>query len=257
MAAVALTKTLKSFVKAHLPRAFNVGPAVVQLFLNDGRETSLSLLNFPAFLAPKEAQAYEYRVWVYDEDGHEKASTRVSVAPFGAVDVNLRERFGSQLPAFGMVAVRIEPTSLLSFRDGHLGRIRSHFFALYSDRDMNSIGLVHPQTSLGSPVDSQRRWVSNLRLDPRRLRKLEMFQVNPSRESVTSEAFLQSEEDEVLATHREAIPSYGTRRAVFDIESIESRCAVFSVGLHGLAAANGKPILFLHYRDGSFSCCHA
>jgi hypothetical protein len=61
----------------------------------------------------------------------------------------------------------------------------------------------------------------------------------------------------VLARSQARIPPRGTRRVEFDLAPLAGRHPVVCVGLRGLAAANGKPILFLHFRDGSFTCCHA
>lgn len=249
----ALAKTVKSFIKTHLPRGANLGPAVVQLFLNDGRKTHISLINFPAFLAPHEAGHYSYELCMYGPDGRAIGEKQIDLPLFGSIDVDLIKTFGSQLPSYGMVTARIKPQNYLYLKDRHLGRIRPHFFAFYTDSTMNSLGLVHPQINLDTVVEPNRRWVSNLQLDPQSVMELELFQINPSLQSLESEAFLEDTAGNVLATRKELIPPYGTRRVLFNLKE---RNEIFSVGLQGLAAANGKPLLFMHFKDGSFSCCH-
>src|SRR6185295_2484339 len=101
--------TLKAFAKTHLPRGMNVGPAVVQLFLNDGRRTRLGLNNFPAFFAPTRAVEYRYRVRIFDEEGRDAGRAVVALARYGAADVGLNSLFGAALPRYGIVAARIEP----------------------------------------------------------------------------------------------------------------------------------------------------
>ena len=66
----------KAVIKRHLPRGLNVGPAVVQLFLNDGRSTRLGLVNFPSFLAPTCAIDYRYALRAYDESGRPERDRR-------------------------------------------------------------------------------------------------------------------------------------------------------------------------------------
>lgn len=257
MTAAALQKKFKSLVKAHLPRGANLGPAVVQLFLNDGqRRTHVSLMNFPAFLAPQAAAEYVYRLRIYDRDGRVLRTQQIDLPRFGATDADLADVFGDALPAFGMIAVRIAPRRALYFGDRHLGRIRPHFYTLYTGPAMESLGLVHPQTSLDEPCAPERQWLSNLQLDPQRVRKLEVFQVNPSRQPLKSEVFLANAAGETLNKVEEVIPACGTRRAEFDLSAFAEKGEPVSVGLRGLAAANGKPILFMHFPDGSFTCCH-
>jgi hypothetical protein len=193
---------------------------------------------------------------IYNPDGREVGETRLDLSRFGAIEVSLADVFSSSLPSYGMVAARIEPCNSFFFGDRHLGRIRPNFFTLYAGPTMDSMGLIHPQTSLDAPCDPARRWLSNLQIDLRHVRKLEVFQINPSREAIESEVFLQGADGCVLENAKELIPAHGTRRAMFNLEPLESRCETLSVGLHGLAAANGKPILFMHFRDGSFTCCH-
>lgn len=248
---------LKTFAKRHLPRGMNVGPAVVQLFLNDGRTTRIGLNNFPAFFAPSQAVEYRYRLRIFDEEGREAGHTSVELARYGSAEVNLNALFGGALPRFGILAARIEPLQFFSLRDRHLGRIRPHVFALYASEEMDSIGLVHPQTHLDAAAAPDRRWLSNLEIDPAVVERIEIFQINPGRIAVESEVFLQAEEGEILAKSAARIPARGTRRASFELSPYAGRKKAVSVGLQGLAAANGKPILFLHFRDRSFTCCHA
>lgn len=252
-----LSPRLKSAIKTHLPRGLNLGPAVVQLFLNDGRCTRLGVANFPSFFAPEQAAGYHCHLRVFDAEGREIASTELALPPYAATEVDLSAAFGQSLPHWGMVAARIYPSSFFSLRDRHLGRIRPHFFTLYADEGMRSIGLVHPQTNLGARAAPERQWLSNLEVDPAMVQKLELFQVNPGDAPVESEAFVQTQGGTVVAAKRHDIPSHGTRRVVFDLSQIAIGEKTVSVGLRGLAAANGKPILFLHFRDGSFTCCHA
>lgn len=256
MMGLAIKQKVKFFVKSHLPRGANLGPPIVQLFLNDGRNTHLGLINFPTFLAPDETGEYVYRLCIYDADGRKLGEKQIELSRFGSIEVNLADVFAFSLPSYGMVAVRIEPRNSLYFGDRHLGRIRSNFFTLYTGPKMDSLGLIHPQTSLDAPCDPTRSWMSNLQLDPRCVRKIEVFQVNPSRQALESEVILQGSDGHLLANAKELVPAHGTRRAMFDMEPLEKFCESFSVGLRGLAAANGKPILFMHFRDGSFTCCH-
>ena len=122
---------------------------------------------------------------------------------------------------------------------------------------MDSIGLVHPQTHLDAAPAPDRRWLSNLEIDLAAVEQVELFQVNPGRAAVESEVFLQAEDGSLLARSAARIPARGTRKASFALAQYVGRNKAVSVGLQGLAAANGKPILFLHFRDRSFTCCHA
>jgi len=252
-----LSPAVRSAIKARLPRGLNVGNPIVQLLLNDGRSTRLGLVNFPSFLAPAQGVDYRYTVSVFDEDGRETGSTVVDVPRYGATEVELAEVFAERLPAMGMLAVSIRPARFLSLRDRHLGRIRPHFFTLFSSPGMESVGLVHPQTHLNAPAAPERRWLSNLLIDASAVERVELFQVNPGRVPVDTEAFLHGAQGTVLARSSARIPARGTRRVVFELKPFAAEHPSVSVGLHGLAAANGKPILFLHFRDGSFTCCHA
>jgi hypothetical protein len=253
---MAVPAALKSVVKRHLPRGLNVGPAVVQLFLNDRRTTRLGLVNFPSFLAPTRGIEYRYALRAFDESGREAGRMVVDLARYGSAEVDLRAVFGGKLPNCGMLAARIHPLNFFSLRDRHLGRIRPHFFTLYASEGMESIGLVHPQTNLGAAAEPARRWVSNLEVDVSLVERLELFQINPGRAAVHSEAFLQSSDGTVLARSASHIPPRGTRRVEFELARVAEHHKVVSVGLQGLPAANGKPILFLHFPDGSFTCCH-
>jgi hypothetical protein len=251
------TAALKSTIKRTLPRGLNIGPAVVQLFLNDGRKTRLGLSNFPSFLSPVSAADYRYELSAFDEEGREAASVLVDVPRYASVDLDMSAAFGSRLPSLGMVSARIIPVRYFSLSDRHLGRIRPQVFALYASERMESVGLVHPQTSLGAAPALDRRWVSNLEIEPATIDHIELFQVNPGDAWVQSEAFVQGPDGTMLARCSNRIPPRGTRRAVFELASLAGRHKTVSVGLNGLAAANGKPILFLHFRDASFTCCHA
>jgi hypothetical protein len=254
---IALPRPLKSAIKAHLPHELNVGAAVVQLYLNDGRSTRLGLANFPSFLAPTRGEDYRYSLHPFDQDGRAMGSATVELPRYGSREVDLTSLFGDRLPAMGMIAVRIRPVRFFSLRDRHLGRIRPHFFTLFASTRMESLGLVHPQTHLGASPAPDREWVSNLGIEPATVERVELFQINPGRGPVETQAFLQDGEGRVLARSQARIPPRGTRRVEFDLAPLAGRHPVVCVGLRGLAAANGKPILFLHFRDGSFTCCHA
>lgn len=252
-----LSAALKSAIKTRLPRGLNLGPAVVQLFLNDGRRTRLGVANFPSFFAPIDASEYFYSLRAFGPEGQEIGQGKIRVPAYGSSNVDLDSLFNSELPAWGMVAVRIQPSGFFSLHDRHLGRIRPHFFTLYADRRMESMGLVHAQTNLDAAPAPHQRWLSNLQIEPGAVAKLEVFQVNPSRAAVDSDVFLEDEQGNVLARNSARIAARGTRRAVFELAEYAERKKCISVGLQGLAAANGKPILFLHFADRSFTCCHA
>ena len=252
-----LSETLKAAIKARLPRGLNIGPPVVQLFVNDGRTTRLGMVNFPSLFAPQEAQDYCYALRAFDAEGHEVRRARLNVPRYGSAEVDLRSALGSDLPPWGMVAARIYPSHFFSLGDRHLGRIRPHFFTLYADSRMESLGLVHPQTNLDALPAPERRWVSNLEIDPAVVSAVEVFQVNPGRTPVDSEFFLQGDGGAILVRTTVHLPPRGTRRMVFALTQYSAQAGTVSVGMQGLAAANGKPILFLHFRDGSFTSCHA
>ena len=254
---IPLPRAVKSTIKANLPRGLNVGAAVVQLFLNDGRTTRLGLVNFPSLLAPTSGQDYRYHLRTFDEDGRTAGNAVVDMPRYGSAEVDLPKVFGDRLPRMGMIAVGIRPARFFSMRDRHLGRIRPHFFTLFLSPRMESVGLVHPQTHLGADAAPERHWVSNLQIDPAVVPRVELFQVNPSTRAVESEAFLQGGSGEVLTESKAVVPPRGVRRVEFDLSPYGKHDTPVCVGLRGLAAANGKPILFLHFQDGSFTSCHA
>ena len=254
---IALPRPLKSAIKAHLPRGLNLGAPVVQLFLNDGRHTRLGLVNFPSFLAPTRGVDYRYSLHPFDPEGRAAGIATVDMPRYGSMEVDLASLFGERLPAMGMIAVRIRPSRFFSLRDRHLGRIRPHFFTLFASARMESLGLVHPQTHLDASPAPEREWVSNLEIEPTAVTRIELFQINPGRAHVETEAFLQDSDGGMLDRSKARIPPRGTRRVEFDLAALTGRHRTVCVGLRGLAAANGKPILFLHFRDGSFTCCHA
>ena len=254
---IPLPRSLKTALKANLPRGLNVGAAVVQLFLNDGRTTRLGLVNFPSLLAPTSAQDYRYHLRTFDEDGGTSGQAVVDLPRYGSAEVDLPRVFGDRLPRMGMIAVGIRPARFFSMRDRHLGKIRPHFFTLFLGPRMESVGLVHPQTHLGADAAPERHWVSNLQIDPALVPRVEVFQVNPSARPVESKAYLQGGSGEVLSESNAVVPPRGVRRIEFDLSPYDKHHSAICVGLRGLAASNGKPILFLHFRDGSFTCCHA
>ncbi len=241
-------------VRNSLPRQFNVGAPVTQVFIStDQIHSRYSLTNFPSFFSPKSATTYQYLVTLFDPDGDTVAVKNVNVPSFGTLEIQPEKLFDVSLPEFGMIAADIQPSSKFHFADRHLGVIFPHFYAFYSSPSFESMALVHPQTSMGDQPTSN-HWRSNLLINPKNLKYLELFQINPGSKAWETQLFLIDEDQNQLQESRAIMSPKSARKIHWEINPESKYLHVEATGLTG---TNAKPLVFNNFKNGNFTACHS
>lgn len=248
---------IRSWVANHGPRRLNIAGPLVQLYVNDDeRTTTFTFTNFPSLYAPEGALRYRYVIECRDPDGARVGRRALTLPVFGARGVGITELFGPDLPPWGTIHVGLRPTSILSRHDQHLGRLTPHFYALYHDREMRSLALVHPQTEIWKGHTVPAEWRSSLLFDVELAEALEVFQVNPSAGPVTSELRVHDEHGNVLTRSSAELPAFGVRRERWLVQDLGADRWV-SLGADRLAAPNAKPLVFVTNHAGLVSGSHS
>jgi hypothetical protein len=132
----------------------------------------------------------------------------------------------------------------------------SHFYAFYTDETMNSCALVHPQTAFPVSACPELAGQSNLLIETAPLRALEIYQINPSSESVESTLSLLGSGRRQLIAEKATLPPHGARKTVWtsDVFADEERV---NIGFDGVPGPNAKPLVFQIFKDGAFTACHS
>jgi hypothetical protein len=248
---------VRGWLAKYRPRPLNMAGPLVQLFLNDEeRTTTFTFANFASLYAPKGAMAYRYLIECRDPDGGHLGRKEITVPIYGARAIGVSDLCDPPLPEWGTIHVRLRSTSLLNRHDQHLGLLTPHFYALYHEREMRSLALVHPQTSVCA-VDVERpEWRSNLLFDTDSVDALEVFQLNPSPRAVASELRIVDERGSVLARALSTVPAFGVRRERWVVQDLHAGRWV-SIAADHLTAPNAKPLVFATNRAGLVSGSHS
>ncbi len=237
--------------------SLQVTDAIVQLFIGSGgKNTTYTFINFPSLYSPKFAVPCRYEISLFDPSGRRVAQSQLDVPVYGTAEVRLEDLFKKELPDFGMVSARIMPFPGLKNPYPTLGRMTSHFYAIYSDANAQSLAVVHPQSRFGVRSHEDLKWTSNLLLALRDLKELEIYQINPSPDRVRTDLLLQDGKGNVLKHELSSVPAYGTRRVIWPVAELRDRDDVV-IGLDGLTAQNAKPIVFGIFKDATFNACHS
>jgi hypothetical protein len=239
-----------------LPSRLTIKPAIAQAYIGGVYESRFTLTNFPSLYSPLNATKCVYLLKMYDANGFCIAQEKISIDEFGSFEVRPNEVFGFPLPQLGMFTARIMPVNLNSYR--HLGKIASHFYALYSDKGRNSFVLVHPQTYVNELRSERQEWISGISLDAHKIRKISAIQINPTNKTIQTNLFLVTEQCCICDNYDRAgvIPPMGSRLVEWDLEELGIHNGYISVGGIGLPTNNAKPILLTHFKDGSFTGMH-
>jgi hypothetical protein len=253
-----LLRPLRNKINILLPRNLSVNPAVSQVYLGGEYETRYTLMNFPSHYSPKTAYQCIYDVALYSSEGKCVGKASLSIEPFGSLEVRPITLFGSNLPEFGMFTAKIRSPSFWTFSDRHLGKITSHFYALYTHKNEKSFALVHPQTLVDAQSGEKVDWNSGYLLDTKYIKKVIAIQINPTKKIAHSVLCLtENGVNKISKSNLEnKIPAMGARMAKWDLSENGILTGLFSVHANGLPTKNAKPILLTYFEDGTFTGMH-
>lgn len=246
---------MKRSAMKQLPSSLRTSKPVVQVFINEAlRKSSYTFINFPSLLSPMTAAKCHYKLVIYNELGKRVQRFTIPLDKFGSKAVRIDQLTSHPLPELGMISAQYCPDSRLNFSDRHLERLKPHFFSLYHDDDMGSCGLIHPQTLINQKPRPEFHWQSNHLIDTSPLRSVEVYQINPSQESVTSEVSLNSIDADVLVSKTDVLKPHGSRRLKWEIDS--SFPEFICIAMKGVPAPNAKPLIFVNFKDGTYGAAH-
>jgi hypothetical protein len=231
----------KKILQNVLPRAFNISEPVVQIFVNnDEVRTTYSFTNFPSLYSPKTAAEYFYQIKLYSPNGKLFAQTKIKVPPFGSTYFVPEQYFGKELPEFGMITAEIKPKNIFYNSDKHLGKITSHFYAMFMDKGMNSVGVIHPQVRIKRKARNQKSWVSNQVIETKGLVKIVNYQLNPTGVSLNSNISLVELGGKVIETQKNKLTPYSSSKNVWNNFA---NCQKVTFRIDKISAANAKPLI--------------
>lgn len=252
-----LRKKLEKRLRPFKPRGYRLAPPVAQLYVADaGRSTRFTFIDFPSFLSPRASNEYYYEVAAFRADGSSAGLHRIEVGSLQAREIGVEELGFSSLGNYGIVTAQIKPKRLLSYRDRHLGELTSHFYALFHSRNWQSVALVHPQTTVQVKSQPMMQWTSLRLLDFSKLVKIEVFQINPTPAAFESRLLLRSLKGAIHAVSEGVIAPFGTRQVVWDASCAPTN-SLLTLSADGMTCPNGKPLVFYHFLNESFSAAHS
>lgn len=233
-------------------RKFAKKRSVAQLFINDGEVFSrYTLLNIPSVLSPETSYTIKAVVKVFSESAKVKLSKEYILKPFESREVFFG--YDNNLPKIGVISVEIEPYTLFSKNDSILGTLTPHFYSLFHTRNMDSLGLIHPQTLLnqkGTTVN----WKSQLNISGENVEKLVVYQINPVAQSQSNILTLKNENGSVVNSIENDFKPYSANKAEFDLKEVSS---TVHLELDRTNTANAKPLVFMYFKDGTFTAVHS
>lgn len=256
---VFITKKLLRPFKRKLQSLFRrmtVEPSVIQLFLYGSYETRYTLVNFPSLYSPLNSCSCIYDVELYGADGDCIDRKTLEINMYGSIEVRPSDLFGIPLPEYGIFCAKIRPNK--NFMFNHLGKIRSQIYALFSDDKQNSFVLIHPQTFINQSSIKNYHWLSAVKIDARKVRKIVAFQPNPTSKYFESTYSLLCDDNgkKRIANTHVFIPPMGVRKIEWDLNVLNITDGYVSISASSLPTGNGKPILFNYFKDGSFTGMH-
>lgn len=242
----------------YLPRQFSLSPPVCQLYLHESfRSTRFTLLDFPAVFSPSESNRYYYEVAAYRRDGTLAGRDEVDLQGRGTREFGVGDTsFSKRLDEWGLFTAQLRPRTRFGYKDHHLGRLTSQFYALYHSLDWQSLALVHPQVTLGLGSAPAMRWSSGQRINTSNLSTIEVFQINPTNLDVSSKLLLNDSYGNSYAGSSDSVPALGTRRLTWSTLALP-KDRLLHLSAEGMTCANAKPVVFCHFLDGSFNGGHS
>lgn len=252
-----LLKKVRSEAHVRLPRGLRLRRRVAQILVNDGDiRTRITLVNFASFFAPTVASDYRYVVSAQDDHGRVVASRTFAIGRWHSRELAPVDDLGCDAITLGVVVVELRPANPLFMGDRHLGDLTPHFFTVYESA-RGGAALIHPQSMLGRAPAPALCWESNALIECDRMSRLQLYQMNPSREAVASKLRLRDvRSQEIVWTHEGTLVAGGVRRV--DVEMADlPRGATVRLGAEGLGADNAKPLLLMRLRDGTLMGMHS
>lgn len=235
-------------------------PPVVQIFIggNQGISSRYSLTNVPSFYSPSRAYPVIYDCSIYDQSGELLEKKAVRLAPYGSCDLVPAEFFTVDLPEFGIFVAKMKPRPFFTYSDRHLGDITAHFYSLYLDEVTGSLALVHPQTTLNpSKWGNERKWKSGLLIDLRKMSKILIMQINPTKDYFLNRVGIYDEDGLELGGADFKISPMGClAKEVLSIDLSGGNKFIY-LAAERLSSENTKPIIFLYDKEGNFSGLHS
>lgn len=224
---------------------------VIQLFINeDGIKTYLGIINFPSFLNPDLAKKRIAIITARNFDGKEIAKTKITLDSFGSAGIKITELFPELSAAFGTISIKLKVEKKVKKL---LKDTTMHFYVFFND-DNGSVAIIHPQSKINDEgtVD----WESNAIFDISNIQKLRFFQINPSKNPVQNSIEII---DKVTKSKIAEIPNNLGSLCVVKSEFYPSntRSSAKEIFITNNVIYNSKPIVFLYFKDGTFTALHS
>lgn len=244
-------------------RSIALAGPVAQIYINDGEtESFLGINNFFSIVLPKSHNRLKCDLVFYDADGKKILRHTLRLDDFASENLSVRELFTRKglHSAFGLVTAQMRPVNFFDFRYRALGSVTSHFFMFYRSKS-GSVGHIHPTSVFEKINSSSGDFISNqsIRLDG--LKKVVLYQINPSLHRVEIEHELVDAKD--LRPYHGLKRSFrlnplGTNRTTFEISKNENESTDdVLIKVSPLPSSNSKPMLLRYYEGNRFSLSHS
>lgn len=233
---------------------------VLQMYVNDSEiSTHICINNFYSFLAPSVETTAVLEIIFYDANGKKILKLKEKMQAFQSRFVDVAKTLSSQNieSELGVVTLQLRPINPRKSAYKRFGTSSSHFFQLYHGSN-GSVAMIHP-SSLADPKNkASDHWISNQTIDTNGLKKIVLYQCNPSYVAHQMKHFLMATETSGIVTETTStIPPLGTQRIDFNLSDLPITPDRLTIGVDALPSANSKPMLARVYSEGRFSMSHS
>ena len=238
-----------------------IGEAVAQIYIcDDSFKSVFGINNFLSYLTPLSDSSGKLYIRIYTKNGKKYNELKVNLCHMQSEFIfieQLLKKFNSK-SEIGIISCKFKPNNSINKDHKLLGRIFSQSFIHYFNKS-GAVSLIHPLSIVTNQKNSD-EWISNQTICLNGLKKIHLYQCNPSYKSHKTRYFLKDIDNcNVYVSKDLYIPSMGVKKLTFDLENIKSIDDNVSLRLlcSSLPSPNSKPLICREFKNKMMSMSHS
>lgn len=232
---------------------------VAQIYINEENiETIVCANNFFSSTIPEIKNGAELQIYLMNCRGITIAQKVYDLNYNGSKSFSAKEilKEANTKSKIGLVCCSIKPKTGQNVEEIYKksGQCVSHFFVLYKDLQNNSIGLVHPQSTLKGKPARFSSWRSNQMLNLNGLKKLRIYQANHSENKAEIVySLFDYHSGAEIDKKKLSIEKFSADFIDFEVEKYVSYAYLQT---NSLPVGNGKPLIMRVFKDDKWTIIH-